>query len=253
MPASIIDRPVSSGKVRNPARPHPRCHDRDVRTAPPAPVEGVAMDRFSVATFNLYNLQLPGRGMNPGQPAWTDDEYRRKLDWTGRQLKELDADIVGLQELWHADAMAEALDRANLDDDYDLLATPATGGSITCAALVRTGLLRGDADVDRDVPGHASPRVDVRRSAGPGHPRAPRRLRPAGAHVRRRPARAAAARPRCTSPTSSRSCPTRIDQEPWYDAELDRSPQPPHGDRCGPLDDPAHRRGRRRCGCCSPT
>ncbi|MEZ5191401.1 MAG: hypothetical protein R2734_01905 [Nocardioides sp.] len=35
---------------------------------------------------------------------------------------------MGLQELWHADAMAKALDYANLDDDYDLLAEPATGG-----------------------------------------------------------------------------------------------------------------------------
>lgn len=102
------------------------------------------LERFSVATFNLYNLQLPGRRMNPGQTPWTDDEYRRKLDWTGRQLKDLGADIVGFQELWHADALAAVLERANLDDDYDLLATPATGSMIVCAAIVRRGLLRGD-------------------------------------------------------------------------------------------------------------
>ncbi len=101
------------------------------------------LDRFSVATFNLYNLQLPDRAMNPGQRPWTDTEYRRKLTWIGNQIRELDADIVGLQELWHADAIAAAIERANLDDDYDLLATPATGGRITCGALVRKGLLRG--------------------------------------------------------------------------------------------------------------
>ncbi len=101
-------------------------------------------ERFSVATFNLYNLQLPGRPMNPRQRPWTEREYSRKLTWTADRLRELGADIVGLQELWHADAMAAALDRANLDDDYDLLAEPATGGRIVCAALVRKGLLRGD-------------------------------------------------------------------------------------------------------------
>ena len=60
---------------------------------------------FSVATFNLYNLQLPGQ-MNPGQKPWTEAEFARKVAWIARQLNALDADIVGLQELWHADAMA---------------------------------------------------------------------------------------------------------------------------------------------------
>lgn len=102
------------------------------------------LDRFSIATFNLYNLQLPGRRMHPNQRPWDEREYGRKKRWTGRMLKELDADIVGLQELWHADAIHDVLDWANLDDDYDVLAEPATGGTIVCAALVRTGLLRGD-------------------------------------------------------------------------------------------------------------
>ncbi len=110
------------------------------------------LDQCSVATFNLYNLQLPGRPMNPRQVPWTPEEYRRKLRWIAAQLKELDADIVGLQELWHADAMAEALALANLDDDYDLLATPATGRRIVCAALVRKGLRRGDPTWVSDFP-----------------------------------------------------------------------------------------------------
>ncbi len=101
------------------------------------------LDRFTVATFNLYNLQLPGLAMNPRQQPWTKAEYGRKLTWIGNQLRELDADIVGLQELWHADAIKAALEKANLDDDYDLLATPATGSKITVGALVRKGLLRG--------------------------------------------------------------------------------------------------------------
>lgn len=102
----------------------------------------MGLDRFSVATFNLYNLQLPGLEMNPGQ-FWTQEQYDAKVEWTGRQLRELDADIVGLQELWHADAMAAVLAHAELDGQYDLLAAPATGTKIVCAALVRAGLLRG--------------------------------------------------------------------------------------------------------------
>jgi endonuclease/exonuclease/phosphatase family metal-dependent hydrolase len=103
----------------------------------------VSRDRFSVATFNLYNLQLPGLAMNPGWPAWTDDEFAHKAEWIARQLTVLDADLVGLQELWSSEAMELVLADPALDGQYDLLATPANGTKIVCAALVRKGLLRG--------------------------------------------------------------------------------------------------------------
>ena len=101
-------------------------------------------DRFSVATFNLYNLQLPGAPMNPGQQVWTAEEYARKLTWIGAQLKSLDADVIGLQELWHRDAMADVLAASGLDQTYELIASPADGSRIICAALVRHGLRVGD-------------------------------------------------------------------------------------------------------------
>lgn len=108
------------------------------------------LDRFRVATFNLYNLQLPGETMNPGQRVWTTDEYERKLAWIGVQLHSIEADVIGLQELWHRDAMAAALTRAGLDDTYELLAEPADGDRIVCAALVRRGLRVGEPEwIDR--------------------------------------------------------------------------------------------------------
>jgi predicted extracellular nuclease len=100
-------------------------------------------EKFSVATFNLYNFQLPGLAMNPFQKPWTKAEFEHKVSWVARMLDTIDADIVGLQELWHAEAMETVLAREALKDRYDLLATPATGGKIVCAALVRKGLLRG--------------------------------------------------------------------------------------------------------------
>ena len=103
----------------------------------------MSVDRFTVATVNLYNLQLPGKRMNPGQKPWTPEEFDRKTSWMAGQLTTLDSDIVGLQELWHRDAMAAVLARGNLTDTYDLLAEPADGQRIVCAALVRKGLLSG--------------------------------------------------------------------------------------------------------------
>jgi predicted extracellular nuclease len=102
--------------------------------------------RFSVATFNLFNLQLPGEPMNPNQTPWSDEEFESKIDWIGRMLGQLDADIVGFQELWHAEALERTLAKSGLDQTYDLLATPADGSKITCAAIVRKGLLQ-DAPV----------------------------------------------------------------------------------------------------------
>lgn len=108
------------------------------------------LERVHVATFNLYNLQLPGLRMNPNQKPWTKEEFERKVSWTARQLSALDADIVGLQELWHADALAEVLKRHELADTYDLLADPADGRRIVCAALVRKGLLSSEPNwIDR--------------------------------------------------------------------------------------------------------
>jgi len=108
------------------------------------------LDRFSVATFNLFNLQLPGRIMNPGQRPWTEEEYARKLAWIGARLRTIDADIVGLQELWHRDAIVEAIAAAGLTDTYEVLAEPADGTRIICAGLVRRGLRVGEPEwIDR--------------------------------------------------------------------------------------------------------
>jgi endonuclease/exonuclease/phosphatase family metal-dependent hydrolase len=112
----------------------------------------MSLDRFSVATFNLFNLQLPRLALNPGQKPWTVEEYERKLSWSSRQLDELDADIVGLQELWNRDAMDAVLAKRGLAERYDLLAEPASGGRIICAALVRKGLLRGTPRWIEDFP-----------------------------------------------------------------------------------------------------
>ena len=104
------------------------------------------LTRFSVATANLFNLQLPGRRMHRFSKPWTEEEFARKSTWLGLMLRELDADVMGVQELWHTDALAEVLRRNGLEETYDLLATPADGTKIVCGALVRKGLLSGQPE-----------------------------------------------------------------------------------------------------------
>lgn len=108
--------------------------------------------KFSVATFNLYNFQEVGKRMNKGQKPWTDKEFVLKVQWTVWQLLTMDADIIGLQELWSKKALDAVLNYNHgtteepkfLKDTYEALATPATGGKIVCGALVRQGLRDGE-------------------------------------------------------------------------------------------------------------
>ena len=65
---------------------------------------------FSVATFNLFNLQEPGKPMNEGQTPWTPEQFELKTQWTVWQLTTLNPDIVGLQELWSKKALDAVLD-----------------------------------------------------------------------------------------------------------------------------------------------
>lgn len=98
---------------------------------------------LSIATFNLFNLNLPGLPMY-GQPGWTADQYALKIRWTAHHIQLLKADVFGFQELWHPQALAEALQKSGLADEYDALVPPdADGKKIVCAAIVRKGLLVG--------------------------------------------------------------------------------------------------------------
>lgn len=94
-----------------------------------------------IATFNLYNLNLPGLAVYTDSNGWTQAEYDRKIAWFAHMLAILRADVIGLQELWHADAARDAIRAAGMDGDYELLAPDdARGTHIVCAALVRRSL-----------------------------------------------------------------------------------------------------------------
>lgn len=90
------------------------------------------MRDLSFATFNLYNLQVPG-GITYGTSAAIPDtnkgqaEYKRKIDWTAAQLRRLDAEVIGFQELWARQALVDAFEAAGLIGDYDLVARDAPG------------------------------------------------------------------------------------------------------------------------------
>jgi len=90
------------------------------------------MRDLSFATFNLLNLQVPGGPTYSTRPPIEDDaqgrtEYEAKIAWTGAQIRRLDAEVIGFQELWARKALKAAFDAAGLLEEYDLVARDAPG------------------------------------------------------------------------------------------------------------------------------
>ena len=91
--------------------------------------------QLKIATFNLYNLQIPAKTMYHGN-TYTQEEYDAKIEWTADLLKKLDADIIGFQELWHPNALKQAFKVAGLDNQYTIVAK-LFPGSISNAIAVK--------------------------------------------------------------------------------------------------------------------
>lgn len=90
------------------------------------------MRDLSFATFNLLNLQIPGGLTYSETPPFPDTEegraaYARKIAWCAQMVRLLDAEIIGFQECWSAQALTEVFAAAGLADQYDLVARDAPG------------------------------------------------------------------------------------------------------------------------------
>ena len=63
---------------------------------------------FSIATFNVKNLIGPDKVYYPFEYL-TPEAYGWKRDWLSDQLLQMDADIVGFQEIFDAEALADVV------------------------------------------------------------------------------------------------------------------------------------------------
>ncbi|MEO5932258.1 MAG: endonuclease/exonuclease/phosphatase family protein [Duganella sp.] len=61
------------------------------------------------ATFNVCNLSQPGAKLYDNLAPLTPDDYQAKVLWTARQLDQLDADVIGLQEVFSMEALRDVL------------------------------------------------------------------------------------------------------------------------------------------------
>jgi len=83
--------------------------------------------RFRIGTFNLYNLALPERRYYNRQ--YSQSDYQQKIAWIGAQLNRLQSDILGFQEIFHAEALQAALRASGQHGDSHLLVANETGDS----------------------------------------------------------------------------------------------------------------------------
>jgi endonuclease/exonuclease/phosphatase family metal-dependent hydrolase len=91
------------------------------------------------ATFNVCNLAPPGLPFYGDRLPYTMEQYEAKISWIARQLDELDADVIGFQEIFSQDALRDVLARTEKYCDAHHLGidpVPHAGGLTPSVALV---------------------------------------------------------------------------------------------------------------------
>lgn len=107
----------------------------------------MAVSRFKIGTFNLLNLVLPGVPFY-GFQKYTEAEYLAKKGWIRRQLEDMNADILGFQEVFHTAALRAILSETAGYGEVALVAGPETGNSPIVALASRFPIAAHQVIVD---------------------------------------------------------------------------------------------------------
>lgn len=92
------------------------------------------MQEIRFATFNVCNLSQPGAKLYDNLAPLTAEEYQAKVAWTAQQLDQLDADVIGLQEIFSLAALRDVLARSARYRDATLAGFDAAPDPLTGAA-----------------------------------------------------------------------------------------------------------------------
>lgn len=82
-----------------------------------------------VGTFNVLNLARPGEPFYPDERPYSLTEFDKKAEWIAEQLRRMDADVVGFQEVFHEEALQEVCKRSGRFGGGTVVAPGADGVS----------------------------------------------------------------------------------------------------------------------------
>ncbi len=98
-------------------------------TSPNNTPGGTTWQTLQVASCNVLNLAAPGHLYYPNQDPYDEDLAARKSEWLGAQINRLGADVLGLQEVWDEQALAQAVARSGLR--YSTVLAPGAENTAT--------------------------------------------------------------------------------------------------------------------------
>jgi endonuclease/exonuclease/phosphatase family metal-dependent hydrolase len=93
---------------------------------------------ITIATMNMLNLALPGQVTHTKSAPLDAETYALKVKWIAARLREIKADLIGFQEVWSAEALADCFREAGLEGKYTLVARDGPPGLVQVAAAIRT-------------------------------------------------------------------------------------------------------------------
>lgn len=91
---------------------------------------------IKVATFNLLNLVLPEKKYY-GRKQYSQKDYDKKVDWIANKLIEIDADVVGFQEVFHAQALQDVIDKTGIYKNANVVVANPNGHEPRVAIVSR--------------------------------------------------------------------------------------------------------------------
>ena len=131
-------------------------------------------NQFAVATFNLLNFHDPQTPFYDKE-GYTLAQYNQKCDWIAHQLDNLDADIVGFQEVWSEKALVDAVRRSSKMAGAQVVMAPGAGpgNGLPKVGIVSRLPLVGSVESIKDIP--ASLALDLPGPVQPNLPAEPRK------------------------------------------------------------------------------
>ncbi|WP_204141426.1 endonuclease/exonuclease/phosphatase family protein [Halomicronema sp. CCY15110] len=96
--------------------------------------------QFRIGTFNLNNLVLPEVEYYHGE-CYSSADYHQKVAWTARQLDRMQVDLVGFQEIFQEQALAEVLAATDSAKQHQLVMAAGIGNGPGVALATRFPVL----------------------------------------------------------------------------------------------------------------